>query len=129
MKQFLRTMCLPAVLLAAATPALAQDPAQGSADITAMGRTELRHDWLNLHGPDAQGNVVARVNTADLDLTTAAGRAERDRRIGHASTDLCRATLDDPEFPVSQAAAERSCQRSARNQAARQTEQVRQAAR
>lgn len=129
MKQFLRTISLPALLLAASTPALAQGPADAGADITAMGRTELRHDWLNLSGPDAQGAVVARVRTADLDLASAAGQAERDRRISHASGDLCRATLDDPEFPGAQVAAERSCLRAARGQANRQTQTVQQAAR
>lgn len=129
MKQFLRTISLSALLLAVASPALAQGSPDTGADITAMGRTELRHDWLSLHSPTAEGTVVARVRTADLDLTTAAGRAERDRRISHASTDLCRAALDDPEFPGAHLAAERSCERAARNQAARQTATVQQASR
>lgn len=129
MKQFLRTITLPALLLAASTPALAQGPTDAGADITAMGRTDLRHDWLNLHGPNAEGTVVARVRTADLDLSSGAGQAERDRRISHASGDLCRMTLDDPEFPGTQIAAERSCVRAARSQANRQTKAVQQAAR
>jgi UrcA family protein len=129
MKHFLRAIALPALLLAATAPALAQGSAQGGDDITALGRTELRHDWLNLQGPNAEGAVVARVRTADLDLTTQAGRAERDRRISHASGDLCRATLDDPEFPGAQLAAERSCLRAARSQTTGQTQSVRQAAR
>jgi UrcA family protein len=129
MKQFLRTITLPALLLAVSAPALAQGPAEAGADITAMGRTELRHDWLNLSGPNDQGTVVARVQTSDLDLSSAAGQAERARRVSHASGDLCRATLDDPEFPGTQIAAERSCLRAARSQANRQTQAAQQAAR
>jgi UrcA family protein len=129
MTQLLRTITLSALALAASTPALAQSSAGAATDITAMGRTELRHDWLSLQGPNAQGAVVARVRTADLDLSSAAGQAERNRRINHASGDLCRVTLDDPELSGSQLAAERSCLRAARSQAMRQTETVQQAAR
>ena len=129
MKQYLRAIALPALLIAATAPASAQGPADASADITAMGRTELRHDWLNLHAANAEGTVVARVRTADLDLTSSAGLSERDRRVNHASSDLCRAVLDDPDLAGSQLAAERSCLRSARSQAARQTQTVQQASR
>jgi len=58
MKQFLRTIGASALLLATSSPVLAQGSAGVGADITAMGRTELRHDWLDLRGPDAQGNVI-----------------------------------------------------------------------
>lgn len=122
MKQFLHTIGASALLLATSSPVLAQGSAGVDADITAMGRTELRHDWLDLRGPDAQGNVVARVRTADLDLTTTAGLAERDRRVSHASGDLCRTALDDPDFSGSQVAAERNCLRGLRSRTARQTQ-------
>ena len=53
MKQFLRTIGASALLLATSSPVLAQGSAGVGADITAMRRTELRHDWLDLRGPDA----------------------------------------------------------------------------
>lgn len=122
MKQFLRTIGASALLLATSTPVLAQGSAGVATDITAIGSAELRHYWLDLRGPDAQGNVVARVRTADLDLTTTAGLAERDRRVSHASGDLCRTALDDPDFSGSQIAAERSCLRGLRSRTPSQTE-------
>jgi UrcA family protein len=129
MTKLLRTIILPALLLAVSAPAIAKGSAEAGTDITAMGRTELRHDWLNLSGPNAQGTVVARVQTSDLDLSSSAGQAERARRVSHASDDLCRATLADPEFPGTQIAAERSCLRAVRSQANRQSQTLLQAAR
>jgi UrcA family protein len=129
MKQLLRTLCLPAALLVVSAPVLAQNPAPGSEDITALGRTELRHGWLDLRNADTQDRVVARINTAGLDLTTDSGQNTLARRIDHASADLCRAALDDPEFPGSKVAAERDCIRAAKDQAARQLAPARQASR
>ena len=104
-----RLLCLPLALVAASTSAMAQPQ-----EITAMGRTELRHDWLSLHAPDNAGSVVARIDTSDLDLTTAAGRATLDRRIAHAKSDMCRVALSDPDMPGIGLGAERSCLRAAR---------------
>jgi UrcA family protein len=105
----LRSLCLPLALLAAPTSAIAQPQ-----EITALGRTELKHDWLSLHAPDGAGSVTARIDTSDLDLTTADGRAALDRRIAHAKSDMCRAALSDPDMPGIGAGAERSCLRAAR---------------
>ena len=126
MKQLVRDICLSAAMLTVSSPALADAP---NGDITAMGRTELRHDWLSLRGPDPDGTVVARIRTGDLDLTTQSGKAKLDRRIKHAGADLCLATLDDPEMSVAQQAAERDCLRDAKAQASRQLKAPVQAAR
>ena len=104
-----RLLYLPLALIAASTPAMAQPQ-----EITALGRTELKHDWLSLHAPDGAGSVTARIETSDLDLTTAAGRNALDRRIAHAKSDLCRAALSDPDMPGISVGAERSCLRAAR---------------
>ena len=126
MKQIVRAMCLTATLLTVSSPALADAP---GGDITAMGRTELRHDWLSLRGPDSGGTIVARIQTGDLDLSTHAGKAKLDRRIKHASADLCLAALNDPEMPVAGQAAERDCLRDAKAQASRQLKSPLQAGR
>ncbi len=100
---------LPLALVATSTSALAQPQ-----EITALGRTELKHDWLSLHAPDGAGSVTARIDVSDLDLTTAAGRATLDRRIAHAKNDMCRVALEDPDMPAIGLGAERSCLRTAR---------------
>lgn len=105
----LRLLCLPLALVAASTAAIAQPQ-----EITALGRTELKHDWLSLHAPEGAGSVTARIDTSDLDLTTPAGRAMLDRRIAHAKSDMCRAALNDPDLPGVGLSAERSCIRTAR---------------
>lgn len=107
----LRALCLPAALFAFAAPAFAQG---SDAEITALGRTELRHDWLSLHAPDSQGTITVRISTADLDLNTPAGQAALDRRIAHAKSDMCRAALADPDVPSVGLGAERACLRAAR---------------
>lgn len=112
----LRALVLVASTAIVATPAFAQGPATGTAEITALGSSDLRHDWMDLHGPDASGTITVRVRTSDLDLSTAAGQATLNRRIKHARSDLCRAVLDDPEATGSQIGAERACLRAARVQ-------------
>lgn len=109
MKSTLRTLCLPVAMLALAPPAFSQPQ-----EITAMGRAELRHDWLSLPAPAGPGSITARINTSDLDLTTAAGRSALDRRIAHAKADMCREALSDPDMPTIGLGAERSCLRAAR---------------
>lgn len=105
----LRSLCLSFALLATSAPAMAQPQ-----EITALGRPELKHDWLSLHAPDGAGSVMARIDVSDLDLTTSAGRATLNRRIAHAKSDLCRAALGDPDMPGIGLGAERSCLRAAR---------------
>ncbi|MFN3515634.1 MAG: UrcA family protein [Novosphingobium sp.] len=105
----LRLLCLPLAMAVASTAAIAQPQ-----EITALGRTEQKHDWLSLHVPDGAGSVTARIDTSDLDLTTATGRAALDRRIAHAKGEMCRAALNDPDLPEIGLSAQRACLRAAR---------------
>ena len=128
----------------AAGPARELEEARARIDEMAAGRAALLEGLDEAPAADAAFRAALDAVPSDelharlaaQDPAAAARLHPNDRRrvtraleIAHATGDLCRATLEDPEFPGAQIAAERSCLRAARNHASRQPDQTRQAAR
>ena len=92
-------LALGAFALALPVSAWAQDRVTASeasanqAHVT--GHRVNRHGWLKATGPDTQGRYAVSINVADLDATSAAGRARLASRVEWAAATLCDMTAPD----------------------------------
>jgi len=117
-----------ALLSQAALPAASagHDVAADNNSITATARVH-RNGWLTTSSAD--GQYMASVNVADLDLTTGAGQSAMNLRLRKATAALCEMSGEQPQIRGFYNPGARECWRKTEEQASMQMTSARNAAR
>ncbi|MBV1689196.1 UrcA family protein [Novosphingobium sp. G106] len=116
-----------ALLSQTALPAASagQDTLADNHSITATARVH-RNGWLTTSAAD--GQYMASINVADLDLTSAAGQSAMNSRVRKATAALCEMSGDQPQMRGFYNPGARECWRKTEDQAATQMTNARAAA-